>query len=597
MLVYGDPEFRCTTSEAVALLRATLEQSEPRDLDSLRRLLIQLGQLEQSVADVLEEENHPFDPVLNEVQQVTDIAAELFCSAVSGCSAKYCIRNLENALSLIQLPDCHLTIKIQEGFEFYTLFPEQFLASTLQWCRQRKREMGEKGLVVGIRSIGTTLSAVVATTLRKQGHNVERISVRPQGHPFERTLAHPIRNEARFAIIVDEGPGISGSSMVAAAQALVRSGIDRGNIFFFPGSNKEPGPAASESVREWWNRTDRTFTSVDSCDWRGRDLETILLQKSAALTNKTFLKVEKLSGGLWRRLVCESYRNQLPSFAPFEREKFLCRAEDGSGLLWKFSGLGSLVANPSQTQSPERSSFVINTIASHHGFSAYPWVNGERMTRDQLTRPLLQHMASYLFVSARKPLPVNEHDSAIDRLVEMTYCNARNILGESAASASMASAEAARKCAHLPSYGDGRLGPWEWIRTRNGTIVKSDWSGHDADHTLVGRQSILWDVAGLAIEWDFSEAAEEQLIAIAANANIHIDFNALNFFKIAYSAFQMGKASLCESLASNADDRERLAAAKKFYCNSLSLNLKRHDSFKAQTRTIGLCDPTLSNAV
>jgi len=37
----------------------------------------------------------------------------------------------------------------------------------------------------GIRSIGTTLSAMAAAAARARGISVERITVRPQGHPLQ----------------------------------------------------------------------------------------------------------------------------------------------------------------------------------------------------------------------------------------------------------------------------------------------------------------------------------------------------------------------------------------------------------------------------
>ena len=74
-------------------------------------------------------------------------------------------------------------------------------------------------VVIGLRSIGTALAATVAGAL---AHPVAAITVRPHGHPFEREIA--VTDEfatvlaeptARY-VVVDEGPGLSGSSVAAA---------------------------------------------------------------------------------------------------------------------------------------------------------------------------------------------------------------------------------------------------------------------------------------------------------------------------------------------------------------------------------------------
>src|SRR5437870_2593848 len=61
-------------------------------------------------------------------------------------------------------------------------------------------------------------------------------------------------------------------------------------------------------------------------------------------------------------------------------------------------------------------------------------------------------------------------------------------------------------------YGDGHLAPHEWVRDSNGHIFKTDCCGHDADHTLVGRQSVFWDVAGALNEWQLDAGAEARFL-------------------------------------------------------------------------------------
>ena len=74
-----------------------------------------------------------------------------------------------------------LSISTPEGFAYYALHPLAY-ADVM-----RQIPACDRLLVVGIRSIGTTLSAVAAAAARARGISVERITVRPQGHPYNRT--------------------------------------------------------------------------------------------------------------------------------------------------------------------------------------------------------------------------------------------------------------------------------------------------------------------------------------------------------------------------------------------------------------------------
>ena len=116
---------------------------------------------------------------------------------------------------------------MQEGFAYYALHPRKvaMLLDTL--------ELKSPVAVLGIRSIGVTLSAVACAALRLRGIECRRFTVRPTGHPYNRLLelkpefrdwlAHA--RDAGF-LVVDEGPGISGSSFLAVAEALVNCGVE-----------------------------------------------------------------------------------------------------------------------------------------------------------------------------------------------------------------------------------------------------------------------------------------------------------------------------------------------------------------------------------
>ena len=68
-----------------------------------------------------------------------------------------------------------------EGYAFYCLYPEMYRDAALRFFREQG---ASSSVVIGIRSIGASLSTVVADTVQA----VWRFTVRPRGHPFDREL-------------------------------------------------------------------------------------------------------------------------------------------------------------------------------------------------------------------------------------------------------------------------------------------------------------------------------------------------------------------------------------------------------------------------
>jgi len=90
--------------------------------------------------------------------------------------------------------------------------------------------------------------AVLSAILSAAGWNVTRVTARPQGDPFARRSELPRFDPfPSLAIVVDEGPGLSGSSMASIAQCLLDAGVQRSGIAFFPGAPQRSG--------QCWHRT------------------------------------------------------------------------------------------------------------------------------------------------------------------------------------------------------------------------------------------------------------------------------------------------------------------------------------------------------
>ncbi len=151
-----------------------------------------------------------------------------------------------------ELP-AEVMIGTPEGFAFYLLHPLSF--------RDLAREMhpaGAPAAVVGIRSIGATLSAIVAVALE-----AERITVRPAGHPYDRVttldadqlqwVARPAARDAIF-YVVDEGPGFSGSSLLSTCEALERARVPPHRIVILCTAQPDPASLVATNAAQRWGR-------------------------------------------------------------------------------------------------------------------------------------------------------------------------------------------------------------------------------------------------------------------------------------------------------------------------------------------------------
>ncbi|MDB6033944.1 MAG: glutamate-semialdehyde -aminomutase-like protein [Verrucomicrobiales bacterium] len=612
MLVYGDPQFTARCGNLRTHLENVLRNAPQGEsaLNFWRMILIRSGQMEQGVADAQEEGRMP--SVIHQAEHLTDVAAKEFFREWSKTASAQTRDVLRSAKALSVADELELRIKVPEGFEFYALFPEQYGAAAMSWAKQHCRAECKNVLVVGIRSIGTSLSALVKTVLQSVGWNVRRLTVRPKGHPFQRELMLRADDlgDAAFALIVDEGPGISGSSMASVAEALVACGFSKSNLAFFPGHGNGPGHAASEQVREWWRTTPRFLTPLEEMQWSGKSLKDLL-----AISSQTFfsdgrafaaeqtLTVQDVTGGGWVSLIFPN--GEQPTVCwPFERLKFRCVAPEGQAVLWKFSGLGAFLTTPAldpaeeidrKGEEPDHWSEVqrLQTLATTHGFCCTPWIMGTGSRPVDVNSHTLRSIAHYLFHTAGKPLGEKETVEALEGLNHMLLCNSREKLGDEA----VQRAERIGHCVRsrtvlvrlelMPACSDGRMAPHEWLRTSDGCLIKTDSTGNLTDHTLVGRQPLLWDIAGVIIEWKLS--SDQTVLFEKTLRELGLDWmhEEINFYLAAFAAFKLGQVVLCLQMGSpDPEYTNRMERAVSYYSSKLqtTLYLEAVPSFIESTR-------------
>src|SRR5439155_11262138 len=108
-------------------------------------------------------------------------------------------------------------------------------------------------------------------------------------------------------IIVDEGPGLSGSSLFCVAQALQRAGIEMASISIFPGHGGPPGAAASDEICRWFDQVPRYVAPLGQQRWGGMPLTSILENATRhMLDGAQNVTIEDVSGGGWRAYAYEN---------------------------------------------------------------------------------------------------------------------------------------------------------------------------------------------------------------------------------------------------------------------------------------------------
>ena len=182
MLVYGDRQELADPSSRAREINGRLDRIEAMSagIDRHARLVATLddcGRLLQGIADA--------DFADKQCDRRTVSAAKLDASLLS--LARAVCRSWDSAFQhtgelprVAPSPDwpAEVELRIPEGFAFYAVYPEAYVDAA------RRLKLVAAPRVIGIRSIGTSLAAVVAAALDAP----EPITVRPVGDPAARMV-------------------------------------------------------------------------------------------------------------------------------------------------------------------------------------------------------------------------------------------------------------------------------------------------------------------------------------------------------------------------------------------------------------------------
>ncbi|WP_394824227.1 hypothetical protein [Pendulispora albinea] len=474
-------------------------------------------------------------------------------------------------LLAMPLPEC-VHARALEGYAHYALYPETYFIAA---DRAQRVHTGPWS-VIGIRSIGVSLAACVAAALNTSLTDV--FSVRPVGHPFARTLeldpalAERILDgrDRRAYAIVDEGPGLSGSSFGSVSDWLEDRRASR--IHFFPSHAGDIGPQGSARHRARWARCARHMADFDAIfgphappSIRFANWFPALREPAAGTLGGADPSAhwQDLSGGAWRAHRFDRESDWPPCIAMRERRKFLVRpggsdsashsadaGSEGKAWLLRFAGLGHYgEAAMERARALTAAGLIPPATAFRHGFIASEWLaryiplpaaasRGRQIDRAALLDAVARHLS---FLSRTYPAP-DAPGARPPQLLEMLVCNLREALGDE-----LARDAHARWAAHLPELdahhtpvrSDNKMHAWEWLIDPAGHILKTDALDHHAAHDLIGAQDIGWDMAAARVELDLSDTEYESLIRRMARetARTHPRI-ALAFYELAYVSFQ-----------------------------------------------------------
>ena len=420
-------------------------------------------------------------------------------------------------------PDGEVEARVAEGFAFYALYPES--------CFDVAPADEGPAVVIGVRSIGMALAPLLAQALNA----TLCVTLRPGGHPFHRECAMAPNLRGRLAAlgaarfyVIDEGPGLSGSSFMAAADSIEGAGVARERIVFVASPAQGPGSAASQATRERWSMAQRRILDP---------------QRAIARALATRRILREASGGLWR----ENHANGgAPANRPYERRKLL--VENGDGLwLAKFEGFGALAqCRAEMAQALSDAGFTPRRGETLHGFALQRWIGDARALDAAPREEIVARLADYIAFRASRLAPPPTGGATMDGLFRMARHNCAEALGEDEAAAldAFAPGTDALARAEKPVATDNRMHAWEWIVDEDGAILKCDAVDHCASHDLVGCRDAAWDVAGAVVEFALSRDERAHLLARLDALGLAIDARLLDFFLLAYPAFQLGAATM-----------------------------------------------------
>jgi hypothetical protein len=545
----------------LAGFRRRLEEVSPNSREGVTDLLIDFGVIESAIADALCPDRDAGGPVLDALRAISVELGHLFRGTPGRRAAT--IREALDRIAGCSLPRA-VRVGVPEGYSHYGVYPDMYrLAAERFWLQARPAEV----VIIGIRSVGTSLSAVVAAELEARGCRARSCTVRPRGHPFDRRLhlAPEVGGLFRFSpgafyLSVDEGPGLSGSSFLSVAEKLAGHGVPEERIAFFPSWDSSGAQLRSAAARERWRRYKRYSVSFEEAF-------------------PAYSRLIDVSAGRWRRLFYPAGGGPAVQ-AQHERRKYL-DCSGGQKQLLKFAGLGRYGrARLQRARQLFEAGFGSRVYGLKNGFLLAEFSPGTPLSADgaiglgAARNSFLDYLSRYLsWVAQNRP---SGRAIPFDDLLRMIETNVSELLGPQwtgcvAAFERSRGLIAGGKSIEL----DGRMLPHEWLATPDGWR-KTDGVEHHDDHFFPGCQDIAWDIAGAQIEFSLGAGGRDGLtrrfLLFAPDAALPAR---LPFYRLAYLAYRAGYSAMQADSLKESPDGRRFRALSRRYTALLKREIRR----------------------
>jgi hypothetical protein len=558
VIVYGHHAYRLGVQRFVTELDARLSHLPTSPgRDTIVDLLVDLGEASSAVIDALcpvrdddVDRLRPWSDTLHGVARALAASVDHDQDGVR----KALTASQRAAAVLDAATDMrHVPARTAEGFAHYSLYPEQYVVAAERFLESHDPR---SVTCIGIRTIGVPLAHVVAATVERRGIAARVFTVRPRGHPFDRHLAISERLRRRICesaathyAIVDEGPGLSGSSFAAVSEELLVLGIEADRIVLFPSWTPQDASLRSQRGQRAWDRHVRITASFE--DVFAPD------------------PTSDVSAGRWRRRVFGHDETRWPAVNPqHEKRKYL--HTNATQWVSRFAGLGRHGrAKLRRAETLADAGFTTQPEHLGHGFLTQAWVAGTPLDMgDGQASDVLDRLASYL-AFLRRTFATGRRASVGD-LVEMMQVNALEGLdAERVPAIDVLGHDAS--AFDEPQIGvDGRMLPHEWLSTASG-LVKTDALDHHADDFFPGSRDIAWDVAGAIVEFGLDTNSTARLVTkYRARSGDRTITRRVPFYEAAYLAYRLGYTTLASEALGSTAEGARFARLTARYRHSLA---------------------------
>ncbi len=526
LLVFREDRRQVSGSELKSALAREMESSGTPD--TLLRALLRAGELECGVADAAPE-------LLAKWERVTDTLADALLSKET-FSPDICLPLIHQAVA-----PASVHISKPEGFAYYALYPLAY-AEVLDDLGPLPTNVA----VIGIRSIGTTLSAIVAAAARRRGVNAGRITVRPAGHPYNRQtrfsppqlewVKKSLERGAAF-LVVDEGPGLSGSSFLSVAEALVKAAVPAETITLICGHEPNLNSLCSDNGAQRASRF--RWVAVNSRPRVPSGAEVFL------------------GGGEWRRYSFAQEQDWPASWTSLERLKYLSSDEAEHVQLFKFTGFGhygdAVIEREREVAGARFGPWVEREC---EGFVRYEWLQARPMCAGDLSQSALSRLAEYCAFRAQTfPADLAE----LNPLQEMAEHNLSQLRIDVPCQLELV----------RPVVADGRMQPHEWLLTPDSQMLKTDSGSHGDDHFFPGPTDIAWDLAGAIVEWKMNAAQSDFFLESYRRASSDNAAPRIGDFITACTAFRTSYCLMAANALQGTSEEPRLARVAAEYGTGL----------------------------